>query len=112
MSTLAPQVIPAVSGAVAVCSFLAYLHYARRTEEHAAREEAMALAATRAEVIADLRAQLAAERDEAECARRLYDATVTRLLFDLDGDLSCEPPDIEAALDRIRRLLEEPVTKS
>lgn len=104
-TTLAPQLVPAVSAAVAVCSLLAYLHFARRTEAHAARDEAMALAATRAEVIADLRAQLAAER-EAESARRLNDAAVASLLLDLRADLACEPPDVESALARIRRLLD------
>jgi hypothetical protein len=111
MSALALQLVPAVSAAVAVCSFLAYLHYARRSEAHAARDEAMALASTRAEVIADLRRQLAAERDEAareaDCMRRIYEAAVSSLLLDLRADLSSEPPEIDGALGRIRHLLED-----
>jgi hypothetical protein len=95
LATLAPQLIPAASAGVAVASFLAYLHFARRTESHAARDEAMALAATRAEVIADLR------RRVSELERQL--AAVSSLLVDL-GD---EPPDVEAALVRILRLLDD-----
>jgi hypothetical protein len=114
MSSLAPQLIPAVSAVVAVCSFLAYLHFARRSEAHAARDEALALAATRAEVIRDLRRQLAAaveERDEAQRAahsmRRLYAASVSRLLLDLGAELRGDPPDVERALARIRQSIDD-----
>jgi hypothetical protein len=101
---VAPELIPAASAAAAIGSFLAYLHFARRTEAHDARDEALALAATRAEVIVDLRRRVAALED----SRQLYAAAVAALLLELRVDLNGDPPDIERALSRINRLLDEP----
>lgn len=99
MSGLAFQLVPVVSAAVAVCSLLAYLHFSGRGESHAAREEAMALASVRAEVIVDLRRRLADERSESR-----------GLLLALRDDLTDEPPDVDCALARIdRRLAEQSV---
>jgi hypothetical protein len=110
LATLAPQVIPAASAGVALASFLAYLHFSHRNESHAARDEAMALAATRAEVIADLRrrvaeleAQLAAVGAQRADAQRRAGAAVSHLLVDLSAD----PPDVDSAVDRILRLLDD-----
>jgi hypothetical protein len=117
LTALALQLIPAASVAVAIGSFLAYLHFARRTETHAARDEAMALASTRAEVIADLRlrvseleGQLASARAQRADAlravsrtRRHFGGAVSGVLVDLSDD----PPDVETALVRILRLLED-----
>ena len=99
----APELIPAASAAAAIGSFVAYLHFARRTEAHDARDEALALAATRAEVIADLRTRVEA----LEASRRLHAAAVAALLLDLRDDLDRDAPDVERALARIERLLDE-----
>jgi hypothetical protein len=103
----------------------------------AAREEALALAETRAEVIAELRVRLEAleqrhrrmkadcdkrihklqralEHDRAEAreqayqTQRLYAALFADLLEGLRADLEAVPPDHDAALARIRQLLTRP----
>ena len=69
LTTAAATAIAAASAAATVGSFFAYLHFAGRTEAHAARDEALALAHTRGEVIADLRLRVdALERQLAEVA--------------------------------------------
>jgi molecular chaperone GrpE (heat shock protein) len=133
MSAEVPTIIAALSAAAAVGTFLAYLYFARRSADSAAREEALALAETRAEVIAELRARLAsleqrhfrmkadcegqiyelqrslesarAEAREAYQTQRFYSSTVIDLLEHLLGDLEQSPPDVDGALSRIRELL-------
>jgi hypothetical protein len=70
--------IAAASAAAAVGTFLAYLYFARRSEAHAAREEALALAETRGEVIVDLRQRLVAlerrrRKTRVDCENRVRD---------------------------------------
>jgi hypothetical protein len=135
MSALLAQIIAALSALTALASVFLYLYFGRRSELSAAREEALALAETRRQVIADLRrrqdslewrhnraqadgarriselqtalgqAQRQA-RDEAYRTQHFFSAGLTDLLNDLRKDLEPVPPDVEAALTRIRKLLE------
>ena len=135
LATAAATAIAAASAAAAVGTFLAYLYFARRSEAHAARDEALALASTRGEVIVDLRQRLvtlerrlrrtradcenrvreletALQRTEAEARehayrmQRFYAASLSDLLRDVQADLENEPPNLERVLARIRELLD------
>jgi hypothetical protein len=134
MSAVVTTVIAALSAFAAVASALLYFHFGRRSELASAREEALALAETRRQVIIDLRGRLESlerrhKRMKAACERRareletaldatsaqareeayrtqhFYAAALSDLLNDLRDDLERIPPDVEAALVRIRRLL-------
>ena len=134
MSAGVSTVIAAVSAFAALASAFLYLHFGRKSELAAAREEALDLAETRRQVIVDLRGRLEAlerrhERMAAECERRtreleaaldvnkaqareeafrtqhFYVAALSDLLTELRDDLELIPPDVETALARIRRLL-------
>jgi hypothetical protein len=133
--TAAPTVLAAASAAAAVAALLAYIYFIRRSEAHAARDEALALAETRGEIIADLRERLAeleerlgetitecetrvrelqaavettrAEaREHAYLAHRFYAASLSDLLRDLQADLEQRPPNVQRPLARIRELLD------
>jgi len=131
LATAAATAIAAASAAAAIGSFLAYLYVARRSDAHAAREEALALAETRGEVILDLRQRLAAtERrlrqtenrvreldgalqtmdaeahEHAYRMQRFYAASLSDLLRDVQANLENKPPNLEGALARIRELLD------
>jgi hypothetical protein len=135
LATAAATAIAAASAAAAVGTFLAYLYFARRSEAHAARDEALALAKTRGEVIVDLRQRLdtlelrlrttkadcenrvreletaletleAEAREQAYRMQRFYAASLSDLLRDVQADLENEPPNLERALARIRELLD------
>lgn len=100
-------IIAAASATAAVCSFLAYLYFMRRSEAHAARDEALALAETRGEVILDLRRHLAAsERRVRALEAALYSTSVSDLLREVQLDLEREPPNVQRALVRIRHHLD------
>ena len=58
MSAVITTVIAALSAFAALASVFLYLYFIRRSELAAAREEALALAETRREVIRDLRGRL------------------------------------------------------
>jgi hypothetical protein len=134
MSAVVSTFVPVLSAFAAVVGVVLYLYFGRRSELDAAREEALALAETRRQVIQDLRGNLAAlkqrhkrmkaeddlrirqlqaaldrtraqARDEAYRTQHFYAATFADLLNDLRGDLECRPPDVDAALARIRKLL-------
>jgi hypothetical protein len=95
---MAPFVSPTlavVSAIVAVTSLLLYLHSMRRSDKDSAREEALALAETRGQLVAELRASLHEMRAQARDG-----------LILVRRDLEQSPPDVEAALARIRRLLD------
>jgi hypothetical protein len=140
MSALVTTFIAALSAFAAVASLLVYLYFGRRSDLAAAREEALALAETRREVIAELRARVASldarhrrvevrskrrarelhaaldnarrqARDEAYQTQHFYATALSGLLVDLRTDLERVPPDVDAALNRIRKLLadERPV---
>jgi aspartate aminotransferase-like enzyme len=134
MSAVVATVIAALSALAAVASAFLYLYFGRRSEFAAAREEALALAETRRQVIGDLRERLASlerhhkqtktecerhvrelqaaldkvrtqAREEAYRTQHFYAAALSDLLNDLCSDLERMPPDVEAALVRIRKLL-------
>jgi hypothetical protein len=96
---MAPFVNPAlavVSAVVAVVSLLLYVHSTRRTDRDSARDEALALAETRGQLVAELRATLQETRTEAR-----------ETLIVLRIHLEQSPREVDAALARIRRLLDE-----
>jgi hypothetical protein len=134
MSAVVTTVIAAVSAFAAVASALLYLYFGRRSDLASAREEALALAETRRQVIVDLRRRLDSlerrhkrmnaeyerrvaklrrelektrvqAREEAYQTRHFYSTALSDLLTDLRSDLERIPPDVDAALIRIRRLL-------
>jgi hypothetical protein len=134
MSAGVSTVIAAVSAFAAVASAFIYLYFGRKSGLAAAREEALDLAETRRQVIVDLRGRLQSlerrhKRMKADCERRareletalaatsmearedayrtqhFYAAALFDLLTDLRDDLERIPPDVDAALVRIRRLL-------
>jgi hypothetical protein len=136
MSAIVTSVIAALSAFAGIASVLLYLYFGRHTQAAQAREEALALAETRRQVIADLRRRLEAldhrhKRTKADCDRRVrdlqaalenaqvqardeayrtqhfYSAALSDLLTDLRADLEQSPPDSEAALARIRKLLDD-----
>src|SRR5712692_2069664 len=126
--------IATLSAIATIGGFFAYLYVAQRSDANIAREEALSLAETRREVIADLRKHLAAAevrqrrmkvkyekrvqaleralhdarseaRDQAYQAQRLYAIGLVDVLEGIRSDLAAVPPDMEAALERIRNLL-------
>ncbi len=134
MSAVVTTVIAALSAFAALASLFLYLYYGRRSDLAAAREEALALAETRREVITELRGRLESleaehtrtmagcdqrirelqealdssrqqARDEAYQTQHLYVAALSDLLRELRIDLEQLPPDVEAALARIRKML-------
>jgi phage terminase small subunit len=134
MSALVTTAIAALSAFAALATLFLYLYFGRRSDLVAAREEAIALARTRREVIAELRARLEAleamharttaecegrvrelqaaletaqtqARDEAYQTQHLYMAALSDLLRELCIELEQIPPDVDAALARIRKLL-------
>jgi uncharacterized membrane protein YccC len=134
MSAVVTTVIAALSAFAALSSFFLYLYFVRRSDLAAAREEALALAETRREVIRELRGRLESlerrnkrakadrerrirelqaaldttrkqTRDEAYRTQHFYASALGDLLNDLRSDLERMPPDVDAALIRIRKLL-------
>jgi hypothetical protein len=134
MSVVVTTAVAALSALTGVASFLAYLYFGRRSDLVAAREEALALAETRRQVIHDLRERLksgekqrlrakadsqrrirelqaALDRTRAEARKdayqtqHFYAVALSELANDLLADLERKPPDVDAALIRIRTLL-------
>ncbi len=134
MSAVVTIGVAALSGLVAVATLFAYLYFVRRSDLVAAREEALALAETRRQVIRELQERLKSveqrqKRTKADRERRIrelqaaldrtraqarkdayqtqhfYAAALSDLLNDLLDDLGRTPPDVEAALVRTRKLL-------
>jgi uncharacterized protein HemX len=134
MSAVVTIAVAALSAGTAVASVIAYLYFMRRSDVVAAREEALALAETRRQVIHELRQRLASvearrNRAKAHYERRIHElqtaldrtraqarkdayrtqhfhaAALSDLANDLLSDLERAPPDIESALVRIRRML-------
>ena len=126
--------IATLSAIATIGGFFAYLYFSHRSDANIAREEALSLAETRREVIADLRNQLAAAevqhrrmtlkyekriraleralhdarseaRDQAYQAQRLYAIGLVDVLDGIRRDLAAVPPDVDRALERIRNLL-------
>jgi hypothetical protein len=142
MSAVVTIAVAALSAVAAVATLFAYLYFVRRSDLVAAREEALALAETRRQVIRELQERLKSveqrqKRTKADSERRVrelqaaldrtraqarkdayqtqhfYASALSDLLNDLLADLERTPPDVEAALVRIRRLLasEDPATR-
>jgi phage terminase small subunit len=134
MSAVVTTVIAALSAFAALASLFLYLYFGRRSDLAIAREEALALAETRRQVIRELRGRVESlerrhKRTKADCERRtrelqaaldktrtqardeayrtqhFYAAALSDLLNDLRAELERVPPDIEGALIRIRKLL-------
>jgi hypothetical protein len=134
MSAVVTTAVAVLSAGTAVASFVAYLYYVRRSDLVAAREEALALAETRRQVIRDLqqRARSAEEkhrRARANAQRRVRElqaeldrtraqarqdafqtqhfhaAALSELGEDLLAELRRTPPDVESAIARVQRLL-------
>jgi len=134
MSAAVTTAIAALSAFAALASLFLYLYFGRRSDLAAAREEALALAETRRQVITELRGRLESleaqhMQAEADCDRRIrelraaldrtreqardeayrtqhvYMAALSDLLRELRIDLERMPPDIETALVRIRKML-------
>jgi hypothetical protein len=126
--------VAVLSSVATIGGFLAYLYLVQRSSTNAARDEALALAETRREVIADLRAQLASSeesrmqletqadrrirkletaikdarteaREQAYQMQRLYATGLADVLAGVRRDLEAVPADVERALSRIRELL-------
>lgn len=141
MSAVVTTAVASLSAVTAVAGLLAYLYVVRRSDLVAAREEALALAETRRQVISELRERLKSSeerrgRAKADSQRRIrelqvaldrtraearkdayqtqhfYAAALSELANGLLADLERGPPDLDAALIRIRRLLtsERPTT--
>ena len=133
VSATAP-LIATLSAIATIGGFFAYLYFSQRSNASIAREEALSLAETRREVIADLRNQLAAAearhrrmkvkhekrfqalekalhderseaRDQAYQAQRLYAIGLVDVLDGIRSDLAAVPLDVDRALERIRNLL-------
>ena len=123
-----------LAGLATIGSFLAYLYFVQRSKANDVRDEALALAETRREVIADLRAQLASSeesrmrletqadrrigeletaledarseaREQAYQIQRLYAIGLADVLAGVRRDLEAVPADVERALRRVRVLL-------
>jgi hypothetical protein len=136
MSPVVTTIIAAISAFAAVGSSLLYLYFGRRADLVAAREEALALAETRRQVIDDLQARLKSleredRRTKDELERRVralqstldktqvqarkdafqtqhfYAVALSDLLNALRRDLERKPPDVDAALTQIHRLLSD-----
>jgi hypothetical protein len=134
MSSAVTIAISALSAVTAVASLVVYLYVVRRADFVVAREEALALAETRRQVIRELRERLeVAEerrgREKADSERRIRDlkaaldrtrtqarkdayrtqhfhaVALSDLANDLLTDLERTPPDVESALVRIRKLV-------
>lgn len=128
------SLVAVLAGLATIGSFLAYLYFVQRSKANDARDEALALATTRREVIADLRAQLASSeesrlrletqadrrireleralgdaraeaREQAYQTQRLYAIGLSDVLAGVRRDLEAVPADVERALRRIRELL-------
>jgi hypothetical protein len=134
MPAFVSPTVAVVSAILAVASLLLYLHSTRRSDRDSAREEALALAETRGQLVAELRASLKLReqrhkrmqtnderrarhletaleearveaREQAYQTQRFYAAAFAEVLTSVRSHLEQTPPDVEAALARIRELL-------
>jgi hypothetical protein len=134
VSAFITTVVAVVSGAAAVGSLVLYFHVARRSDKDSAREEALALAETRGELIEELRAAVkvferrqkrlrsdyehrvhelekslaetrAEAHEQAYQTQRFYAIALGDILANVRRHLDAEPPDVEGALLCIAELL-------
>lgn len=133
-ATSTATIVAAISAAAAVGTLLVYVYVAHRADIDAAREEALALAETRRQAIADLERRLASlerrhrnaeeasarrtralkdalakanseAREQAYQMQRFYASALADLLVGVQEDLESVPPNVERALTRLRGLL-------
>jgi biopolymer transport protein ExbB/TolQ len=133
MSIVVTTFVAAMSAFAAVATVLLYLYAVRRSDLVAAREEALALAETRRQVIGDLEERLKSlekghRRATADCERRVrellaelettrtqardeayqiqhfYAEALAEFLNDLRSDLQRTPPDVQGALEHLEKL--------
>jgi len=134
MPAFVSPAVAVASAILAVASLLLYLHSTRRSDRDSAREEALALAETRGQLVAELRASLklleqrhkrmqtnderrardletaleqarVEAREHAYQTQRFYAAAFAEVLTSVRSHLEQTPPDVEGALTRIRELL-------
>jgi hypothetical protein len=100
VTSIAMLAVAAVSAAGAVGMLLAFVYGLGRSDANAAREEAIALAATRAELIRDLKARLEALEHACQI-QRIATLVLVELLADVKRDIEAAPPHVDLALARI-----------
>ena len=129
-----PTLISVLSAVAAIAGLLAYIYALRRTNQTAARDEALALAETRRQTVNELRRRVAAlehrhkqarthyrsrvrelegaverthreAREQAYQAQRLYILALEESLTQVREELEKAPPDVQGALARITELL-------
>jgi biopolymer transport protein ExbB/TolQ len=133
--------IGAVSAAAAVAGVLVYFYGLLRANQTAARDEALALAETRRQMVNELRRRVAAlehgqkearayhrarvrklaqaleqtqrdAREQAYRAQRLYVLALGEALARLREELEKDPPNVEGALAKIQELLADEKLRS
>jgi hypothetical protein len=126
--------IGALSAAAGLAGVLAYVYGLRRVNQTAARDEALALAETRRQMVSELRRRVAVlehgqkkartyhrrrvrelekaleraqldVREQAYRSGRLYVLALSEALTQIREELEKGPPDVERALARIQELL-------
>jgi len=134
MLSASTTLIGAVSAAAATAGVLVYVYGLRRANQTAARDEALALAETRRQMVNELRRRVAAlehgqkearayhrarvrkleqalertqrdAREQAYRAQRLYVLALGEALARLREELEKDPPNVEGALANIQELL-------
>jgi len=133
--------ISAISASAALAGVLAYAYGLRRANQTAARDEALALAETRRQVVEELRRRVAAlehgqkearthhkrrvrkleesleqtrreAREQAYQAQRLYVLALAESLTSIREELGKAPPNVQGALARIEELLPDEELRS
>jgi predicted transcriptional regulator len=134
-------IISAISASAALGGVLAYVYGLRRANQAAARDEALALAETRRQMVNELRRRVAAlehgqkqarthhkrrvrkleesleqirreAREQAYQAQRLYVLALTESLTSIREELGKTPPNVQGALARIQELLADEELRS
>ncbi len=103
VTSIATLAVAAVSAVGAVGMLLAFVYGLGRSDANAACEEAIALAATRAEMIRDLKARLEA-LEHAYQIQRISTLVLVELLADVKHDIEAAPAHVDLALARIEEL--------
>jgi hypothetical protein len=103
VTSIATLAVAAVSAVGAVGMLLAFVYGLGRSDANAARQEAIALAATRGELIRDLNARLEAF-EHAYQVQRTSTLVLVELLADVKHDIEAAPPRVDVALARIEEL--------
>jgi biopolymer transport protein ExbB/TolQ len=133
--------IAAVSAAAAVAGVVVYVYGLRRANQTAARDEALALAETRRQMVNELRRRVAAlehgqkearayhrarvrelkqslertqrdAREQAYRAQRLYVLALGEAMARIRDELEKDPPNVKAALARIQEMLADEKLRS